>query len=56
VADGLIMDTNSNSERYKFVVTMYRYYVSATVVHRGAGAIMYLGGSSWSDPSITVGG
>jgi len=34
------------------VVTMYRRYGSVKVTQRGAGACIYLGGASWTDPTF----
>lgn len=54
INDGIVMDTNSNSELYKFVVTMYRYYCAPTIVHRGAGCVAYLGSGTWADTAVTA--
>jgi hypothetical protein len=46
------LDTTQQGQ-YSWISEYYRY-TSATVVHRGAGAALYLGGAAWVDPTWNV--
>lgn len=51
-SDILTVDSPPDGQ-YQFISEYYSYR-SAKVVHRGAGACMYLGSASWTDPSFAI--
>ena len=49
--ENLIVDTDDD---FQYLIKRYRRWGAVKVVHRGAGAVYYLGGASYEDPSFEV--